>query len=826
MKRVKNMICECKVKIIAMFLLFCCKNTFAQTATITGKVSAVDSSVIEDALVVIKGTKYFTEADSKGNYILKNIPHGTYTILSFALGTQTIEKQITIDKPFVEINFTLHKAVVKQLDAVTVMAQNEKVLGIVRLKSVQNFTVYEGKKNEVILLNNIAANTATNNARQIYGSVTGLNIWESDGGGLQLGIGGRGLSPNRTSNFNTRQNGYDISADALGYPESYYTPATDALERIEVIRGAASLQYGTQFGGTVNFQFKKGNKNTAFEYIGKQTYGSWNFINSFNSVGGTSKNKKLNYYAFYQLKQGDGWRQNSDYAVNNAYVQLNYQLTTKTNAGIEYTHMNYLAKQAGGLTDALFNKDPRQSVRNRNWFKVNWNLFALTITHKFSSVTQLNIRNFGLVAQRQSLGNLERINVADFNQNRTLIDGKFKNIGSEIRLLHRYKAGKQNNILLAGARVYIGNTKAKQGEGDSLSAANFRYKNANNVESSDYSFPNYNYAAFAEHIFNITDKFSITPGLRFENIQTFADGYYRQRVLDFAGNIIVDKKINESINRKRSFAIAGIGLCFKAKPQMEFYGNISQNYRAINFTDLRVQNPNFVIDSNLTDEKGFTADLGVRGSITNVFNYEVTAFYLYYNNRIGQILKADQPPLFLDYRLRTNIAASRNIGIESFASVNLARLIKSFSVKTDWSVFVNASVLNARYIQSKDASIQNKEVEMVPPIILRSGTTFKKQQWKIGFQFNYIAQHFSDATNAKLTSTAVEGIIPAYTVADISASYQFKKWLSLEFSSNNLFNEKYFTRRAESYPGPGIIPSDGRSFFLTLQFSILSKMYK
>ena len=75
-----------------------------------------------------------------------------------------------------------------------------------------------------------------------------------------LGIGGRGLSPNRSSNFNIRQNGYDISADALGYPESYYTPSSEAMDRIEIIRGAASLQYGPQFGGLVNFVMKEGPK--------------------------------------------------------------------------------------------------------------------------------------------------------------------------------------------------------------------------------------------------------------------------------------------------------------------------------------------------------------------------------------------------------------------------------------------------------------------------------------------------------------------------------------------------------------------------------------
>ena len=80
------------------------------------------------------------------------------------------------------------------------------------------------EKTEVIQVGQLTANLASNNSRQIYAQISGLNIYQNDDAGLQLNIGGRGLDPNRTSNFNTRQNGYDISADVLGYPESYYSP--------------------------------------------------------------------------------------------------------------------------------------------------------------------------------------------------------------------------------------------------------------------------------------------------------------------------------------------------------------------------------------------------------------------------------------------------------------------------------------------------------------------------------------------------------------------------------------------------------------------------
>ncbi len=815
-----------RIKTLAFFskyicLILCCfflNNLLAQEARIKGSISISDSTPCEWPLVALKGTKFSVEPTADGRFELKHIPYGIYTIVGLALGMNPTEQTLIVDQPDVDVYLTLVPLAERQLDDVVVIQSQEKKLGIIRVQSVRNFTMFEGKKNEIVLLKNIIANTATNNARQVYGGITGLNIWENDGAGLQLGIGGRGLSPNRTSNFNTRQNGYDISADALGYPESYYTPPTEALERIEIIRGASGLQYGTQFGGTVNFIFNKGAIDKAFEYVGRQTFGSWNFINSFNSIGGTIAKKKLNYYAFYQRKQGDGWRPNNGFDVNNAFLATSYQLNSKTSLSLEYTHSNYTAQQPGGLTDALFEADAKQSVRNRNWFKVNWDLMAITLTHKFTSATQLNIRNFGLLASRQSLGNLERINVADFNQKRTLIDGKFENIGSEFRLVHRYKFGHTLNTLLAGVRLYAGKTTARQGDADSLTGPNFEFINPANVEGSDYQFPNYNIAVFAEHIFSISDKLSITPGIRFENIQTYAEGYYRQRVFDFAGNIIVDKRVDEDLNRKRSFMIAGLGLSYKPSKFLEMYANISQNYRAINFTDLRIQNPNFIIDSNITDEKGFTADIGWRGSVENFLSYEVTGFYLYYNNRIGQILRADQPPLYIDYRYRTNVAASRNIGIEAFGQINIARLIERFPQKTDLLLFVNLSLINARYIKSKDPSIENRKVEMVPPFILRSGLSYSSGILKAGISINYVAEHFSDATNAIRTATAVEGTIPGYFVADFSASCLITKWLTTSFSCNNLLNEKYFTRRAESYPGPGIIPSDGRSFFLTMEF--------
>ena len=115
----------------------------------------------------------------------------------------------------------------------------EEDFNIRKLRAIEGIMITQGKKTEAIKLEKLDANKATNQSRQIYAKIPGLNIWESDGAGIQIGLGGRGLNPSRNSNFNTRQNGYDISADALGYPESYYSPPSEAIDEIHMIRAVS-----------------------------------------------------------------------------------------------------------------------------------------------------------------------------------------------------------------------------------------------------------------------------------------------------------------------------------------------------------------------------------------------------------------------------------------------------------------------------------------------------------------------------------------------------------------------------------------------------------
>lgn len=84
-----------------------------------------------------------------------------------------------------------------------------------------------------MLIDSLEANKAINNTRQIIGRIPGLNIIETESGGFTAnGIAFRGLNPYQSSETNTRQNNYNISADIFGYNEAYYLPPME-LKRLQ-----------------------------------------------------------------------------------------------------------------------------------------------------------------------------------------------------------------------------------------------------------------------------------------------------------------------------------------------------------------------------------------------------------------------------------------------------------------------------------------------------------------------------------------------------------------------------------------------------------------
>ncbi|MDB4834971.1 TonB-dependent receptor [Cyclobacteriaceae bacterium] len=809
-------------------LIFSITNAQEKFAKVEGTV--VDGQgEAQPYVIVILDDSLKAQTDFEGHYEFAKVRYGTYELTVKSQHFSPFSRQLLVNQSHVQFSPKIDQGTT--LDTVVVHRSSGNDLGPHGKQELDDFTITEGKS-EVITFDE-EINTSTNNPREGYSHVPGANIWESDAYGIQLGIGVRGLSPNRSANFNVRQNGYDISADAIGYPESYYTPAFAALDRIEITRGSASLQFGPQFGGMMNFIMKRGDSTELYDVVYRQSVGSFGFLSSFVSLGG--QEGKLNYYGYYNRKQADGWRPNSGFEHDNAFIGLEYQASKKLKVNLEYTWMNYLAHQAGGLTDAQFEDNPQQSNRERNWFKVNWNLLALNFEYKLTDRSSIDVRNFGLIASRDALGNLERINRPDDGGPRNLISDQYKNFGNETRFLTKYKLKNDSSVidssaLIIGARFYKGHTKSRQGVGSSGSDADFKFYSDQNPDGSDYTFPNTNVALFVENLFKITDKWSIVPGVRYEWISTEADGYYNQVTRDFAGNIVSDTTIYENTSNVRDFLLFGIGSLYRVGYGLEVYGNVTQNYRPVTFSDIRINNPNKRVDENIKDENGYNAELGLRGEVSERIVYDVTGFYMNYNDRIGSIYEAEDQAPFRNMKVVRNLSDARIFGLELYAKTDLIRVLTRDTIletKTKLNWFVNTSFIKGEYINTEDPALKDRQVELIPQMTFKTGLSLKKGRFGASLLYSYVSKQYTDATNEEgPVPDAVIGVIPSYFVMDAGASFEIKSWLKLETGVNNLTNNYYFTRRADGYPGPGVIPSDARSFYATLQFNFKQSTFK
>jgi Fe(3+) dicitrate transport protein len=382
--------------------------------------------------------------------------------------------------------------------------------------------------------------------------------------------------------------------------------------------------------------------------------------------------------------------------------------------------------------------------------------------------------------------------------------------------MQRFQIRNQPQIFLTGVRFYKGMTESIQGAADSTSGSVFEFEYVVANESSS-RHPSTNVAWFAENIFNVNSKFSITPGVRIEFIETKTEGRARTVYRDQADNVILDSLRTGTSSRKRWFPLFGLGMSYKPLLGIELYANFSQNYKPINFNDLWVNNPSFRIDPDMKDETGYNADLGIKGRVRSAFQYEVTGFMMLYNDRIGYIQQTD-PELFSVYRLRTNVADARTFGVETYLRWNT---IQTFLPRSDWhfDVFSNITWLDSRYISSDESAFRNKRVELTPAMLARTGFDFGFKSFKLSYLFSYTDDQFTDATNSVITGNAVNGLIPAYYVMDLNIAYKYWKF-TFNAGVENLANAKYFTRRATGYPGPGIIPSSGRTFFLTIGIKV------
>lgn len=702
----------------------------------------------------------------------------------------------------------------KLLDSiiVTTKLQNSR---LPYLPDISGTNIFAGKKTEDILPTAAQANLAQNIARMAFAKVPGLVIWDMDGAGTQVNVGSRSTDSHRSIEMNMRQNGYNTNSDIFGYPEDHYTPPMQAIQEIQLVRGSAALQFGSQFGGMMNYIMKSGDSTKPLGVESEQTAGSNGFFNSYNAVGGTVG--KLNYYVYVDDRHGDGWRPDAAFNYHAYYADLNYRFNKRGSIDLQFSRMDYVQQIAGGLIDAQFYANARQATRTRNFFSPEINIPALTFKYAFSKNTRLQVQSNVIFGQRNSVQFINTPNIKDtFNTaigsyNPRQVDRDYySGFTTEARLLHQYFIGHIHAVLATGLRYSTERTTRDQkGTGTTGSDFDLSLTKAYGIALGLHTN---NYAAFAENIFQLTNNFSVTPGIRYEIIDSKMNGVINnaQTAVSYTGN--------------RNFPLAGLGLQYDVKNTSQFYGNISQAYRPYLYASVTPATQVDQVDPNLKDSKGYDIDLGWRANFSDALKFDVSLYYLYYGNRVGLLSETNADGS--SYLYSTNVGNSLAKGVEAYVELSLFKIFNINNRLADVRIFTSLAYDHARYISGilnksgTNVSINGNYVENTPDWIDKTGLMFQYKTLSTSLQYSYNSTSYSDALNTISNTTGVIGLVPSWHVWDWAADYRFGKFYHISAGVNNLANVAYFNRRINMYPGPGILPADGRTFYISLGIKI------
>ncbi len=281
-----------KINLLFILLIFTFK-LFAQNSSLKGTVlDAVTNDPLPGANIVLVGTSIGAASDAEGNFIIRNIPVGSYTIRASYVGYKenTFDVELTAERTL-ETEFKLDPVSLEgETVVVTAQAsgQNEAInqqLSSLQIKNVVSLARIQELPD---------ANAAESVAR-----LPGVSIIREGGEGAKVVI--RGLSPqyNEITIDGVQLPGNVVSNDPNSQTAMLGDRATNLsmisssmLGGIEVIKAITPDMDAAVLGGVVNFGLRKalkGKENIpSFEILSqgtyndlKQTYNDYMFVGSY-----------------------------------------------------------------------------------------------------------------------------------------------------------------------------------------------------------------------------------------------------------------------------------------------------------------------------------------------------------------------------------------------------------------------------------------------------------------------------------------------------------------------------------------------------------------
>jgi Fe(3+) dicitrate transport protein len=698
------------------------------------------------------------------------------------VGVVAVGESTAADEPSAEGQGARHR-----MEEVQVHAPADRPEGPF-LPDVEGARIYTGKKTEHVDLTT-RPKIVNNSYRRLTEQSPSLLVSEETS--PLVSIGYRGLAPDRMQFMQVLKDGVPIQAEIFGYPEAYYLPPLESVDRVEFIAGGAGLMYGPQPGGAINFMTKSPATDTPAAVYTENSRGSDQLFSTYTSATGFVA--PLGYRAYVHEREGNGIRvTNSDFEVIGVGTKVSLGQTTDSRLFLDYDEYHEEHGEPGGLTRAEADTAGRDIThRFFDRFRLERYYGTLRYERDLSEQTAVEFRTFGGHYRRYS----QRQRGGGFGTNPTssqndIQEQDFYTYGLEPRVRHTYEAfGQEGQTLSAGVLAYFSDAPREDQRGETPGAESGALRNASDRNTQYLSL-------FAEHLFKF-GGLSVTPGARLENVWQQLE----ERVnvdKSGAGTPLSD------VSEFDAVPLFGLGVAYDVPASTRVYGNVSQGYRPKQFTQAVPTGATQVVNSDLEEGKSVTLDLGVRGRPMGVASWDASYFLMYFEDQIGT-----------SGNTVANVGDARHQGVELAADVDLVGVADAVG-GTDrrqqigsFSPFATLMLLDAEFT---DGPQNGKRPQYAPQYLLRMGAQYDfRDRAMLRLSSVFLDDHFGDDANAAALR------VPSYKVWDLSGEVRvYKDYLTLFGGVSNLFDERYFARVTSG----GIDPAPERNVYGGLRVGV------
>jgi len=600
----------------------------------------------------------------------------------------------------------------------------------------------------------------------------GINIKTEEESAVVANFGIRGLSASESKSL-LLEDGVPVAPGLFIGNERYFNPRIQRVAAVEVLKGSASLRYGpSTIGGVVNYQTKT--PDNGVELSGR--------VGSFNS-------REMTVEAGNRSASGDAFAGIvATYANSDGFMDKGYQMSDlMAKAGVEFAdnqkvgvkisrHSNDANISYRGLLLGEYQAGADHNPAPDDYLLIDRTAFDLNhelqINNNSTLKTLLYWSDVSRDYWRYGVNSAESNKAGRWVYTNALTGNNraFERFGLETRLTTEHQLAGLAASTEVGLR-YMTEESDDQRITATRAADRTGTLAAHLQDSAD------SVAGYLQSRIEFNDKLALTPGLRVES--------YEQTRLNLTQN-------NSEANTSNTELLPGVGLTYELTDSAQLYGGL---YRAFSPAANSVA-LNGLTDQQLEGETSVNYEAGVRGSQPGL-SYEVAAFLMDFDN---QVITGNSNPNLSS----SNAGETRHYGMEFSGAYQLAE---------QWALDANVTwVPYSKFLTEKEPNpktpIVGNRLPYAPKVVANLGLNYDLEQLQLSLNLHHRGEQFGDQTNLMALPTNAAGgiwggLIPAYTVVDLLAQYEFSSDVALFGGVKNLADKRYITGLREGiYVGP------------------------